>query len=211
MLYILIQRAGTGTIPPPDFIPPPWESLAASWNAAPKPTSPTVVVEATTLTIGIDDLESEDSDPVKSLKVNGHVFGWDNESPKREVAVDAFRIDWRLITNGEFFEFYKRATEATDSLSVNDDARLKNKLVFPASWAETESGEIQVRTLYGPVPMKIAWNWPVITTYDNLSEYAIVKGGRIPTEPELLAFRDKFVAGYESGANIGFRNWHPVP
>ncbi|KIM54605.1 hypothetical protein SCLCIDRAFT_60276, partial [Scleroderma citrinum Foug A] len=211
LLYMLIQRAGTGTIPPPDFIPPPWESLAASWNAAPRPASPTVVIEATNVTIGIGDLESEDSDPVKSLEVNGHVFGWDNESPKREVAVDAFRIEWRLVTNGEFFEFYKRTTEATDSLSVNDNARLESKLDFPASWAETESGEIQVRTLYGPVPLKIAWNWPVITTYDNLSEYAVVKGGRIPTEAELLVFRDRFLAGYEGGANMGFRNWHPVP
>lgn len=69
----------------------------------------------------------------------------------------------------------------------------------------------QVRTLYGPVPIKIARNWPIITSCDNLSTYANVKGGRLPTEPELRLFLDKFNCGYEGGANNGFRNWHPVP
>ena len=65
--------------------------------------------------------------------------------------------------------------------------------------------------MYGPVPMKVARLWPVTTTYDDLSTYAIVKGGRIPTEPELRLFLDKFECGYEGGSNVGFRNWHPVP
>jgi hypothetical protein len=59
--------------------------------------------------------------------------------------------------------------------------------------------------------MKIAQHWPVLTSYNNLSTYATVKGGRIPTEPELRMFNDKFHSGYEGGANVGFRNWHPVP
>lgn len=70
---------------------------------------------------------------------------------------------------------------------------------------------MQVRTLYGPVPMKIAHDWPIMTSCDNLSTYARVKGGRLPTEPELRLFLDKFTCGYEGGANIGFRNWHPIP
>jgi len=65
--------------------------------------------------------------------------------------------------------------------------------------------------MYGPVPMKVAHLWPAMTTYDDLSTYAIVKGGRIPTEPELRLFLDKFEYGYDAGANIGFRNLHPVP
>ena len=154
------------------------------------------------MTIGIDDNENEDSDPVKSLEVNGHVFGWDNESPKQGVVVEAFRIEWRPVTNGEFFEFYKNATQA---------AKSKSKLTFPTSWVDGEDGEIQVRTLYGPIPMKIAWDWPVITSYDNLSAYAIVKGGRLPTEPELRVFLDMFSCGYNDGSNNGFRNWHPIP
>lgn len=65
--------------------------------------------------------------------------------------------------------------------------------------------------MYGPIPIKIAWHWPIITSCDNLSVYANVKGGRLPTEPELRLFLDKFNCGFEGGANVGFRNWHPVP
>ncbi|KAG6377036.1 hypothetical protein JVT61DRAFT_1084 [Boletus reticuloceps] len=195
LLYMLLQRAGSGTIPPPDFTIPPWESLLASWDAAPKPSSPTVVVEATTVTLGIDDVEADDS--VKAVDVAGHVFGWDNESPSRQVSIDTFRISWRPITNGEFFTFYTGSG--------------KDKVTFPASWIKHEDGEVRVRALYGPVSMTIAWDWPVLTSYDNMSVYASVKGGRLPTEPELRVFMDKFTYGYEGGANIGFRNWHPVP
>ena len=69
----------------------------------------------------------------------------------------------------------------------------------------------KVRTLYGPVPLEIAAHWPIVTSYDNLSIYATAKGGRLPTEPELRLFYDKFDSGYAGGANVGFRNWHPVP
>ena len=69
----------------------------------------------------------------------------------------------------------------------------------------------QVRTLYGPVPMNVAQHWPVIASYNDLSTYATVKGGRIPTEAELRLFYDTFDSGYGGGGNVGFRNWHPVP
>ncbi|KAF9220882.1 DUF323 domain-containing protein [Gyrodon lividus] len=197
LLYMLLQRAGTGTIPPPNFTPPPWESLLASWNNASKPASETIVIEATTVSLGTDDIEAGDTDPAKSFDLPGHVFGWDNESPSRQVSVETFRISWRPITNGEFFEFYNGAGNG--------------KTKFPASWVKNEGEEVQVRTLYGPVPIKVAWDWPMLTCYDNLSVYASVKGGRIPTEPELRVFLDKFESGYAGGANIGFRNWHPVP
>jgi formylglycine-generating enzyme required for sulfatase activity len=50
-----------------------------------------------------------------------------------------------------------------------------------------------------------------MTSYDDFSTYAIVKGGRLPTESELRLFYDQFESGYEGGANWGFRNWHAIP
>lgn len=196
LLYMLVQRAGTGTIPPPDFSPPHWESLAAQWQAAPKPAVATVEIGPSIVTLGINDIEAEDADPAKRCDLADHIFGWDNESPSRQAEVKAFRIEWRPVTNGDFYEFYKGAGQG--------------RVKFPASWEDCK-GEPCVRTLYGPVPIKIAWDWPVLTCYENLSTYASVKGGRIPTEPELRLFLDKFSFGYEGGANVGFRNWHPVP
>ncbi|KAI8994191.1 DUF323 domain-containing protein [Trametes punicea] len=194
LLYMLLQRAGTGTIPPVGFIPPVWDVLAETWNNHPEPISETVTLGPEEITLGHDDDEADDD----STDVYGHAFGWDNEHPERKVHVGKFKIEWRPITNGQFYEFY--VGEGKDS----------GKVKFPKSWIDI-NGEIFVRTLYGPVPMKIARNWPIITSYDNLSTYASVKGGRIPTEPELRLFFDKFECGYEGGANLGFRNWHPVP
>ena len=70
---------------------------------------------------------------------------------------------------------------------------------------------IKVRTIYGAVSMEVARHWPILASYDDLALYARWKGGRIPTEPELRLFLDKYDVGYEGGANSGFRNWHPIP
>ena len=65
--------------------------------------------------------------------------------------------------------------------------------------------------MYGPVAFDIARHWPVLTAYDDLAAYAASKGGRLPTEPELRLFLDTYDVGHAGGANVGFRNWHPVP
>ncbi|ROT41798.1 hypothetical protein SODALDRAFT_346957 [Sodiomyces alkalinus F11] len=41
-----------------------------------------------------------------------------------------------------------------------------------------------VRTVYGPVPLKHALDWPVFASYDELSGCATWMGGRIPTFEE---------------------------
>ncbi|KAL0960797.1 hypothetical protein HGRIS_005816 [Hohenbuehelia grisea] len=200
LLYMLLQRAGTDTIPPPGFTVPPWSALADTWNSSPAPATKTVTLGPASVTLGHDDAEADDDHPELASQVVDHEFGWDNEHPKRTAEVKRFAIEWRPVTNGEFYKFYKE----------HDKEDSKHKVQFPASWIESD-GEVRVRTLYGPVPMKVAQNWPVMTSYNNLSTYAIVKGGRLPTEPELRLFCDKFESGYEGGSNVGFRNWHPVP
>ena len=92
---MLIQRAGTGMLPPPGFAPPPWAALAAQWDAVPAPTTPTVTLGPTTLTMGHDDQEPDDLLPALERDVSAHEFGWDNESPARAVSIGAFRVDRR--------------------------------------------------------------------------------------------------------------------
>ncbi|KAL1660365.1 C-type lectin protein [Schizophyllum commune] len=195
LLYMLIQRAGTGTLPPPGFTPPPWDLLKAQWDATPAPTTSTVTLGPATITLGHDDSEGEDFEQHHTEDdIVNHEFGWDNESPARAVHVDAFRAEWRPVTNGEF-EAYWRKSDA--------------KVPMPKSWVE-EEGEVKVRTMYGPVAFDIARHWPVLTAYDDLAAYAASKGGRLPTEPELRLFLDTYDVGHAGGANVGFRNWHPV-
>ncbi|KAH7907883.1 C-type lectin protein [Hygrophoropsis aurantiaca] len=195
LLYMLIQRAGTGTLPPPGFTVPPWEALAAQWNQSIRPPStPIVTLGPTTVTLGHDDSEGDDFTPGIADNVDGYSFGWDNESPARAVQVGQFRMHWRPISNAEYLAFWK----ATPGVEM------------PPSWVQ-EGEEIKVRTLYGPVSMSTAQHWPVLTSYDGLDSYAKSKGGRLPTEPELRLFFDTYEVGHQGGANVGFRNWHPVP
>ena len=201
LLYMLIQRAGTGMLPPPGFSIPPWATLAAQWDAIPPPATPTVTLGPCTITLGHDDQEPDDLNPALEHDVAAHEFGWDNESPARAVHVGAFRVEWRPITNGEFEAFWRGAGRGVVDM--------------PASWVadpeDNGDGEVRVRTLYGPVPMRYARHWPVLTAYDDLKAYAAHKGGRIPSEPELRLFLDTYQVGYAEGANTGFRHWHPLP
>ena len=194
---MLIQRAGTGVLPPPGFSIPPWAQLAAQWDAIPATATSTVTLGPATLTLGHDDAESSD-DSIRPEDIPGHEFGWDNESPARAVHVGAFRAEWRPVTNGEFEAYWRGAG--------------KGRVEMPASWVEdAASREVRVRTLYGPVPMAVARHWPVLTAYDDLAAFARWKGGRIPREPELRLFLDMYQVSYEEGANTGFRAWHPMP
>ncbi|KAF8635186.1 hypothetical protein AX17_003962 [Amanita inopinata Kibby_2008] len=195
LLYMLLQRAGCGTLPPPGFVTPPWMALHQQWSAIPNPSTSGVVLGPETVLLGHDDCEGDDDDlDDKKFNVNGHTFGWDNESPARCVNVGRFRAEWRPVTNGEFELFWRKNQHVS----------------IPKSWC-IENGEVKVRTFYGPVPLDIAQHWPVLTSYDDLSLYAQSKGGRLPTEPELRLFFDKYDVGYEGGANVGFRHWHPTP
>ncbi|KAG6865949.1 hypothetical protein C0991_010204 [Blastosporella zonata] len=196
LLYMLIQRAGSGTLPPPGFTTPPWELLTAQWDATPTPLISTVVLGPATVTLGHEDSEGDDALDGVAENVDDHVFGWDNESPARKFQVAAFRAEWRPVSNREFEAFWRE--------NGADASKL------PGSWVY-EDGEIMVRTMYGPVPMAIAQHWPVLTSYDDLLAYAHSKGGRLPTEVELRLFLDTYEVGHEGGSNTGFRNWHPVP
>lgn len=129
LLYMLLQRAGSGTLPPAGFIPPPWESLCTTWDSIQGVNSKTVTLGPETITLGHDDDESTDSSSENKADVRDHEFGWDNENPRRVINVEKFAIEWRPVTNKEFFEFYKK----------NDQTGLK----YPASWVQ-ENGVTKV-------------------------------------------------------------------
>lgn len=196
LLYMVIQRAGFGTLPPAGFTVPPWEDLVRQWASIPAPSTPGVLVGPATVILGHQDSEGDDKSPELSEDVVGRTFGWDNESPPRAVHVGQFKAEWRLVTNGEFEVFWRGPG--------------KDLVEMPKNWFEDEAG-IKVRTVFGLIPIDIAANWPVLTSYDDLARYAEYKGGRLPTEPELRLFLDLYDVGHEGGANVGFRHWHPIP
>ena len=129
LLYMLVQRAGSGTLPPTGFITPSWTSLAENWNTRPAPQSKTVTLGPAVVSLGHDDDEADDD--ISRFRLEGHEFGWDNEHPKRQVDIRRFKIEWRPVTNSEFYQFYI----GTKSGQIS----------FPASWVD-DGGIIKVCT-----------------------------------------------------------------
>jgi len=156
------------------------------------------MIGPSTVTLGHNDSETLDKQPSHTYDVRDHVFGWDNESPARTVYVQQFKAEWRPVTNEEFKIFML-------------DGKGEGAVDMPRSWIQESDGEYKVRTMFGPVPFSVAKTWAVLTSYDDLAYYAKCKGGRLPTEPELRLFLDRYEVGYEGGANVGFRHWHPIP
>ena len=69
---MLIQRAGTGTLPPPGFPVPLFHKLVKQWESVPAPTEPTVSLGPAEMTLGWDDQESDDLLPeLKVLRLAG--------------------------------------------------------------------------------------------------------------------------------------------
>ena len=124
---MLLRTVGQGTLPPSGFTPPPWSGLADSWEKAALPPSPTVTLGPETITLGHDDSENDDT----SNDVKDHEFGWDNEHPRRQVEVGQFRIAWRPVSNGDFYEFYNSGGS--------------DKVAFPKAWCMVD-GEVCVRS-----------------------------------------------------------------
>ena len=91
--------------------------------------------------------------------ITRHTFGWDNGSPTRRVEVGRARMEWWLVTNGEYLAFWKGVAGG-------------ERVALPLSWTDdgTEvwlysldhprvlicTGRQQVRMLYRLVPMSVA-------------------------------------------------------
>lgn len=221
LLYMLAQSQNT--LPPAGFTAPDWYTLARSWEAADERAggaaarSAVIKFEAGSIILGHDDDDGADFD-IKATRATDDIadlneqlgnpeFGWDNEHPPRKVDVGAYSISANPITNGEYVE-YLSATGKTD---------------YPSSWVDLSAGStngdghtngLHVRTVYGPVDMRVAKLWPVQASGAQLADYAAWKGGRLPTHAELRQFLDATHGPNctdRPGTNIGFRNWHPVP
>ncbi|GAA99435.1 uncharacterized protein L969DRAFT_93896 [Mixia osmundae IAM 14324] len=195
LLYMLAQ-IGDRINAPAGFAEPDWSALAKRWDdsvtAEGDLRSSEVSFEATELEYGHDDDDSADADIDYDA---AHEFGWDNESPVRRVQVDSFSISLLPISNLEYSSFVQTQSDAT---------------LIPSSWIALPGGNYGVRTLLGTVPFHVAQHWPVMASGKQLQAFAMSKGGRLPTEPELRLFLSRCLVDQPS-ANIGFCNWHPVP
>lgn len=189
LLYMLLQS--DKTISPPGLVPD-FEGLAKQAKDLAVPNE-WIKVPASSLNIGMNDPEN-DLGPDR-------YFGWDNEKPERQIDVHAFEAQARPLSNEDYARFLEqtRKEKLPASWSSHEDSsscRRTNGLIntngagaymnglSPPLTDAFLNGKF-VRTVYGPVPLRYALDWPVFASYDELASCAEWMEGRIPTFEEV--------------------------
>ncbi|XXG99181.1 hypothetical protein Hte_005516 [Hypoxylon texense] len=190
LLYMMLQS--DKTLAPPHTKRPNFEALAREAQAA-RVSNDWFDIPEQEVIIGLDDPEVRDS---------AKHFGWDNEKPARFVNVQGFQAKGRPITNEEYAlymyntkttkipaswaEYSQEHTNGHANGQVNGhsnghtNGHNDESGSLPASFLESKA----VRTVYGLVPLRLALDWPVFASYDELVGCATWLGGRIPTFEE---------------------------
>jgi formylglycine-generating enzyme required for sulfatase activity len=178
LLYMMLQSDKTR--PPPDTVRPDFEQLAAKAKRNAVPNQWFEIPEQN-VKIGLDDPDSAEG-PTR-------YFGWDCEKPSYTVKVPSFNAQGRPITNEEYAQYLvvTKKEQIPASWSVQNKRDSANGIDHrdhgDSDLHKYVDGKF-VRTMYGPVPLKYALDWPVSASYDELLGCAQYMGGRIPTMEE---------------------------
>ena len=186
-LYLLLQSEST--LPPPGSIRPDFEALAREAQTG-AVENQWFTIPAATIEIGLQNYDDESA--------GQHHFGWDNESPAREVTVRSFQAKARPISVGEYARYLEEtgnrgvpASWALDSAQAVSRNGARNGAPPREGGAsspfasEVYSRGKLVKTIFGPVPLAQALHWPVSASYDELQDCARWMGGRLPTYDEV--------------------------
>ena len=185
LLYMLLQSDQTR----PPGMKPDFELLAEQAQAAAVPNE-WIVVPASSLSEGMNDPENDEGPD--------RYFGWDNEKLKRSIDVPAFEAQARPLTNEDYARFLDRTSQEklpvswiskkTSSFKSNEESYVNGNGVYTNGASPRLTNEYlkdkSVRTVFGPVPLVYALDWPVFASYDELSACAAWMNGRIPTVEE---------------------------
>lgn len=186
LLYMLLQS--DSTLSPPGVLKPDFVSGRAvevdsssedHWTTVP----------SSIITVGMDDPES----PPDTTGIRH--FGWDNEKPAhKNVHVESFKIRSYPITNGEYAKYLESTGSSKIPASWREDPKAKEvylngdaSTINNATPIRSFMDRYSVRTVFGPVPLKLALDWPAITSFDELNGCANWMGGHIPTADQVRA------------------------
>jgi L-histidine Nalpha-methyltransferase / hercynylcysteine S-oxide synthase len=261
LLYMLVQSEKTL---PPTGVPIPDFRAQAAEAVAKRVHSEWITIPARTVKLGLNDPDVDLEEP--------RYFGWDNEKPARTAEVGSFVARSQPITNREYAEYLEASGIEQIPASWTIDATTGNDHVngYTHSSNGTTNGyhtpsvisDKAVRTVFGKVPLRLALDWPVMASYDELAGCAQWMGGRIPALEEVQSIyqhvdelksngfenRAEIIPAVNShlinngveetppsigslhrssgagaalspdsffvdlkDANVGFKNWHPVP
>ena len=189
LLYMLLQ---SDRILPPPGVAPDFVAWGKQAREAAVPNQ-WISIPATTLTVGLDDPENDHG--------SDRYYGWDNEKPQRLVNVPAFEAQARALTNQDYAIYlYHTGQDAMPASWTSDKSSHSAPANQPAILIDGHdsyrygrcppvnaaylAGK-SVRTVYGPISLEHALDWPVFASYDELSKCAKWMNGRIPSLDEV--------------------------
>lgn len=161
-------------------------------------------------------------------------FAWDDERPPYDVDVPAFEAQARPVSNGEYAAYLVQTGSDIPITWTSKAVEMQTKNGTDAK-SSPFFDETFIKTVYGPVPLHLAVDWPVMASFNELSGYAKWAGCRIPTINEARSIyplveeqthtrkgvikanqvsaspdpEDIFVD--LTGCNVGLQNFHPMP
>ncbi len=117
------------------------------------------------------------------LSPHAGVFGWDNEFDEHVLAVPAFTIDARNVTNGEVLEFVRAGGYRNGSLWRPEDWawRKEHGLEHPLLWRK-RGADWWLRASFAEIPLPS--DWPVHVSLAEARAYARWRGRKLPTEAQ---------------------------
>ncbi len=119
-----------------------------------------------------------------SIGFEGAGFSFDNEGPRHQVFLDAFRLASRLVTNGEYLQFMRDNGYGKPELWLSDgwDAVRNGQWSAPLYWQQRD-GDWWYYTIEGMRPLDE--NEPVChVSFYEADAYARWAGARLPSEFE---------------------------
>lgn len=179
-LYMLLQS--DKVLPPPGVEFPDFLSMAQEAKKHEKPNQ-WFRIPKQKFKIGLGDSD------INTIPEDS--FGWDNEKPQRKVSVHSFESQARPVTNGEYARYLEanrlRTLPASWILLNPDDNYSIEQGISCTSPSASESylTNFAVRTIFGPVSLALAQDWPLMASFDELASYAKWMECRIPTFEEV--------------------------